>query len=57
MYGINKFQFESGAPVNGQFKASCGFLGDRSGQFAIIAAVLAVPLLAGVGLAVDYTAL
>jgi Flp pilus assembly protein TadG len=31
------------------------FLGDTSGQFAIMAAVLSVPLLMGVGLAVDYS--
>ena len=31
-----------------------GLVSDRSGQFAIITAIMAVPLLAGVGLAVDY---
>jgi Flp pilus assembly protein TadG len=31
------------------------FLRDTSGQFAIMAAVISVPLLAGVGLAVDYS--
>jgi Flp pilus assembly protein TadG len=36
-------------------KALKRFLQDTSGQFAIMAAVISVPLLMGVGLAIDYT--
>jgi Flp pilus assembly protein TadG len=33
----------------------CSFLRDKSGQFAILFAVLMIPLFAAVGLAIDYT--
>ena len=32
-----------------------GFLSNRSGQFAVLSAVLSVPLLLAVGLAIDFT--